>query len=1340
MRRLVCNILLIGLLIFVSSCLPQMGGSMSELEFEEISNSAIPGSQFNKAASILAFQSTVYPLLRSKTCGACHGEDGPNIKFLSDDVTTAYNIMVETGKKVSLSTPTTSRIYLRLLNDQHNCFDGNCATAAALVLAKINEWVSIAGAGIVGGVATSALPFNAQIPFPAQIEFGTVMLEAEQGEFPQTMIGRFEIDLDGKASNSKYTLTRPPSVNPTTAASRVATIDKGGDACKVIGQADLNNSISGPYRINEEATHINTGQTTPSTNLNIKDGHRPFSIALRALLIRPDKRMEYAKRLTGWSNGQASGDSDFLQLADVALADENFDVDNVELSSSQRFTGAIKISTVGTLGANEYNLQLEGDDLDYLGFKILPYFTKRDDVFDTAGDYKETPTALIPDLNGGTLSLQQLFAPPQTQLTTKQILNNIEIGSFSATAATDYRKSVLFKVIWENLTSASQSNNPYNNIIGMDLTQFLSLYGAMELQVEACPSEGCGPDTQDVEITPGTIDDGVMLDYDNSLDILKVNNAGTGFVEGSEIELAAGQAFRRMDIYAHLYEPGNARLAGDDWSTRFYSFNGNTFTETSDITFPIDNNGSRLNLRALYTAGSNQLAVEDNLENFQNSLHTVLTTAACANCHNTSDTARVPFADGISITAFNALMGDDLINFTTPLSSFRKTFNTGEAFMVHNCNGTNDNENAALCPSIETAFVSAINTWNTNNIASAATSNNQQYTVMTEAQRTPGELEYNFYVNETGYYNVWTKVKAGNGVSNSISIRLLDGNTPLERFDGINNPNSNSSTCTTYNLDDYDDWTWFTPGRDNELPDLDSLGEIKLDSNGDPRIIADDRDYWYLETGKNYTLQIFERNVNTKIDIVAVDRVKDHDDILDFQPDLRARDENNISDYERRLLSYDISSQVGLPTGSAFFRVEVKEALGGQNYIFRNPRFYSPNKNLRVSNIKVFINGTTVFADSSWTTINVSAGDDKILTYAPLVTLQQNGPEVDTFHFNFDILQQTNDVLTEVDPRGAAPFIIDGRRCKELDLFMDTVKTILRNARLILKYDDGLEEYLDDFPGIRRNNVNNPQFYQCMTCHDDTHPYFKMTTFDYPEILCSQALSRVDYENYADSLLIRGIDGSGVHPKLFFMEQLQYATDLKSVIQYDPDNGSRILDGQIRNQVNGDDGDFFSKWFPGGYFSTYSVADLSLNSNWNNNNTAAKDKARSFMGQIRRIQYDAIPDLSTYAYYEPFVHEELIGEIRSEADDIQIGTFNENSRSRYNTFIPTNASTNLGNRSLDIKVQKSGNNIVTDTNGDKVYTVPYTPTQMVEQLESIKSDYRQIILNWIAAEDAARQP
>ncbi len=1328
------NMICIAMILLISSCLPPTGGEKTELEFKERPQSrkpsAVPG--VTRASSIAAFQSTVYPLLRTKTCAACHGESRvvPPY-FLVDNVTESWENLVNVGKKVNLSSPASSRIYLRLKNDSHNCFDGDCDTSAALLLAEINEWVRLAGsAKNASGITTGPLTFSAQQTVPAQMEFGTLMLEAEQSKFPQANLGRFETDLDGKASNSTYALTPTVPPNPTTNAVRTASINRSNN-CEVISSARLNESTNGPFRITEQDTHINTEKRTTDTNIIIKNGHRPFSISIRGLLIRPDKRMEYAKRLTGWSAGSASGNSDFLDLRDLALTNGNFNTEGIELRSDRRDPGQIDIS----------NRQLEGDNEDYLGFKALPYFTKRDQVFRPSPNtsyisYTDNQNAVIQNLSGSNIPLHLLFALPRSQFTTKQILKSMEEGNLS-TASYNYRQHITYKMIKERLDAFSTSSLSYNRIEGMNSNRIFSLYGNLKLSVMACPGNVCSPLTQAIEITAGTDSGGVALTYANSLNILKVNNGGTGFVSGSIPELISGVAFRRIDLYAHIYEPGDSQIEGDAFDNIFYSFNGSTFNEFNRISFPIRDNDSALNLKALYTAGANSLSDDDKLVNFQNTLFPVLRASSCIGCHSNNPN-RPQFTNSNSIAAFNDLESNSSIDFSNPSGSFRKTTRFNSAYMVHNCNGANNNDNDTLCANIETTFVNAINSWKSANDLSRVSNNSKQYKELSEKQRTPGQLSYDFIAKETGYYNVWTKIKSGNGTSENISLRIMEGSTPLTTYTGIKSPSSSNTSCVDYTLGDNDNWTWHTPGRSDELRNLNALGEKKLDNEGDPRSISDSRLYWRLEAGKSYTLQIFERAVNTKIDLIAIDKVNNHEDALDFQPDLRARDENNISEYQRRTLSYDISRKVGLPAGSAFFKVEVKEALEGQNYIFRNPRIDSPTTNIRVSDIKVFINGSNVFSDSSWTKINVSTGDDKVLTYAPLVTLVKGGQSSDQFHFSFGVLEKTNNFLTEVDPRGAAPIIIDGRRCKEIDLFMATVKPIFRNARLIRKGEDGLQEYLDDFPGRRRGNLNNPPLYQCMTCHNDTHPYFKMTTFDYPEILCAQALSRVDFDNYRDSLLVRGIDGSGVHPKLYFIEELQYANDFKSIVQYDSNNSSRILDGQIRSQVDGDDGDYFSRWFPGGYFSTYSRSDLGISSSWNSNNSEKKNIAREFLGQIRRIQFDIIPDLTSRNYYEPFIHDELIGETLSETDNLSTGVFNRNGRNRYRTFIPPNANSSLRGP-YDIRVQKSGSSIRVDGNDQKIFDVPYNSSEMVEQFESIKSTYRQVILNWIEAEDAARK-
>jgi hypothetical protein len=448
-----------------------------------------------------------------------------------------------------------------------------------------------------------------------------------------------------------------------------------------------------------------------------------------------------------------------------------------------------------------------------------------------------------------------------------------------------------------------------------------------------------------------------------------------------------------------------------------------------------------------------------------------------------------------------------------------------------------------------------------------------------------------------------------------------------------------------------------------------------------------------------------------------------------------ARDENNIADYQKRVLSYDISNLVGLPAASAYFKVEVKTALGGQNYIFRNPRIVSPNANIAVQGIKVYINGATAFTDATWTNLNLTAGDGQIMTFASLLALVPQSPSTDSFQFAFDKISKTTASVSELDPRGTAPVLIEGRKCRELDLFLNTVKPILRSARLMLKTDAGINDFLTRFPGSNRQAVNNPQMYQCMGCHNDTHPYFKMTTFDYPEILCAQALSRVDFTNYRDSLLVRGIDGSGTHPKLYFVEELQYDANTTTVIPYNENDGARILAGQIKNQANATTPAYFAKWIAGYYFNTYSQADLGLSPSWGSNSEAQKALARAHMGQLKRIKYGILPDLSTYPFYEPFVHDALKGKIQSELDNIGTGVFNANTFNVYTPYIPTAPETEgaMNGKPIDLAVVKDGTKVRV-INGKKVFITTETEDEMNSKLEDLKARYRNVILNWISKE------
>ena len=82
------------------------------------------------------FSSTVYPLLTSY-CSECHTEGNQTPFIASADVDTSYEAV---KSKIDLTVPTNSRIYLRLKNEFHNCWDNNCTTSSAEMETAISNF------------------------------------------------------------------------------------------------------------------------------------------------------------------------------------------------------------------------------------------------------------------------------------------------------------------------------------------------------------------------------------------------------------------------------------------------------------------------------------------------------------------------------------------------------------------------------------------------------------------------------------------------------------------------------------------------------------------------------------------------------------------------------------------------------------------------------------------------------------------------------------------------------------------------------------------------------------------------------------------------------------------------------------------------------------------------------------------------------------------------------------------------------------------------------------------------------------------------------------------------
>jgi len=84
------------------------------------------GTTKNFPDDTTSYSTTVYPLL-TQYCVDCHVEGIQTPFIASAEISTSYNAA---KSKIDLQTPAGSRLVLRLRNEFHNCWDGNCTSAS----------------------------------------------------------------------------------------------------------------------------------------------------------------------------------------------------------------------------------------------------------------------------------------------------------------------------------------------------------------------------------------------------------------------------------------------------------------------------------------------------------------------------------------------------------------------------------------------------------------------------------------------------------------------------------------------------------------------------------------------------------------------------------------------------------------------------------------------------------------------------------------------------------------------------------------------------------------------------------------------------------------------------------------------------------------------------------------------------------------------------------------------------------------------------------------------------------------------------------------------------------
>jgi hypothetical protein len=1149
------------------------------------------------ANSAEAFRNTVHPILL-KRCASCHGDNGSNLRHSVSDYKQSHSVIVD-GGKVDFSNPSNSRLVDKIINQRHNCWDGDCESSGSEMLAGIKEWIELRGVSQtkLDGATTNSLRYGNAVKTTPETINGSVLLQAEDGK----LTGRMKTHVNAQASGFSYIAGDSPPVHPIEQTARAADISGN---CRNVTAADLANTTTGRYKLTERKRHIN------------QEGYRYYSQRIRFRIIRPDKRAEYQAEIL-------AGRTSLPNLEKFFLATGPEDADNgFVLTGTAQLDRGTSIRTLPEfMEHGEYLTKINSQDPTYKDF-FAPRFG--DSGIDYFNPSNEEIRANIPSYLKNTLVFTKL------QSSFLEYFYDFSGGNW----------------IPEN-----------------------SIYGAPYI-MRTMPDGNGGK--VNFQINNQTAADNFYNYYWGTLTAANSLNP----VSGSD-------STHLIDTYVHYFTDPDDR----DFEDFRWQYNSN------NELFDLNRGNADLDLSALLADSTLVDSRAIMTENYGETLWPIVK-SNCMGCHG-DGSGRPQFAHANKSISFDAMIG--FANFTVPENS-RPATRMDEG---HNC--------GANCASIKAEMVAAITSWglkNTDDIEAAKSATAPELKALSDKDRSPARASYTINITEAGAYNVWFKVLTTD-TKRRFDLRILDNQgRPVPNCTATSSCNTSATTysnrtpaqiddmfCREFNTGTHNEWSWYTPSINN----------------------LEDRIKWNLAKG-TYTLEVIEEDVNAKIDIIAISKNPE------FNPAKNLIDEGQISSAEPRILRYDVSSLINSP---GVFEIEIMERNGGDAYIFRNPRFVGNTQKIKVKNIKVLVNDKYEFTDSSYTKINSIVGTEKTnLTYAPLVALSINGLGSDSFKFVFEDLKVTT--AGETSTEDDAPVAVEGRKCQNLALFEATVMPILNRFRLIRKDEDGYTDYSSDedmYPGTDRNAGANPQFYTCTTCHTENHPYFKMTTFfNNSEVLCEQALSRVDFGNFERSLLLRGLNGTFNHPKLHFVESVDLTGS---------GNSRRFKTNS--NKVNG----FDSSW-AGKRFEKYTNGTGEGQINLGAYTGDERVYLEKFIGQYVKARSVTISD--------PFAAQD--GEIRLPGDTYDPTSVEQDKWTYANAgrnmltivnpedFVGKQGDLNPNSVTAGgiIKVKDSCINVnFNETNG--VVTDPCnSDVDVITEFELIKTRYRESIINWMNEE------
>jgi hypothetical protein len=316
------------------------------------------------------------------------------------------------------------------------------------------------------------------------------------------------------------------------------------------------------------------------------------------------------------------------------------------------------------------------------------------------------------------------------------------------------------------------------------------------------------------------------------------------------------------------------------------------------------------------------------------------------------------------------------------------------------------------------------------------------------------------------------------------------------------------------------------------------------------------------------------------------------------------------------------------------------------------------------------------------------------------------------------------------------------------------VKPILKDVKVMLNSE--MDNYVNGFPGSPRTGRRSPQAYNCTTCHGANHPYFKMSTFTNDEEFCREALSRIDYENFYQSLIIRGINGTGNHPKFVFVEK--FYKNPADANNFKVHNLGSDFNLNLHVGGNG----MASNIVPGPMM-IWTYQEIISHPGYAVLNSTQQAQARARAGRLKRLDKRNLSlDILNYNWYIPEVHNPIIYG--------QNGAINN--LSAFDVAIPVGGSLD-GDRTkepvvYDVLGFVDGGLPATSTLGDMDGLIPLSapfktfvtngqpgfdranldynstttlkdgPQVMNDNWEFLRDYYREVVIDWIRRENSSR--